>query len=302
MSLKAAGVNPVDTYIRAGVYANKPELPYTPGADGAGVVLAVGSSVTSVAPGDRVYVSGALTGTYAEATKATESSVHPLPSPVDFRQGAAIGVPYRTAYRALFQRANVRAGEWVLIHGASGAVGLASVQFATARGCKVIGTAGTEKGLEVVRSFGADVVVNHKSFEAVQAAVMEATGGSGVGAVIEMLANVNLGNDLKLLADGGTVAIVGSRGDVNVTPRDLMAREASVVGVALAKATAAERDEINAAIFAGLRSSLLRPVVGDVFPLAEAAAAHVDVITHSSGSHGKVVIDMEATERADMRK
>ncbi len=101
--IKAAGVNPVDTYIRAGVYPRKPQLPYTPGADGAGMVESVGEGVTRFKTGDRVYVGGGLTGTYAELALFDEWSVWPLPAHLSFAQGAAVNVPYVTAFRALFQ-------------------------------------------------------------------------------------------------------------------------------------------------------------------------------------------------------
>src|SRR2546425_5704563 len=100
--IHAAGVNPVETYIRSGTYARKPALPYTPGTDAAGIVESVGEGVTRVDIGDRVYTAGALTGTYAEQALCLESQVHPLPKHVSFAQGAAIGIPYATAYRALF--------------------------------------------------------------------------------------------------------------------------------------------------------------------------------------------------------
>ncbi|HVG18449.1 MAG TPA: alcohol dehydrogenase catalytic domain-containing protein, partial [Blastocatellia bacterium] len=130
--VRAAGVNPVDTYIRAGTHAVKPALPYTPGMDAAGDVEAVGEGVTRVAIGDRVYVARTLTGAYAEQALCNESQVHPLPRHISYSQGAAVNVPYATAYRALFQRAKAVAGESVLVHGASGGVGIASVQLARA--------------------------------------------------------------------------------------------------------------------------------------------------------------------------
>src|SRR5262245_40840614 len=142
--VQAVGVNPVDTYIRSGAYARKPELPYTPGTDAAGTVAAVGEGVTTVSAGDRVYTSGTVTGAYAEIAVAEVSQVHPLPEKASFPQGAAVNVPYATAYRALFQRARGQAGETVLVHGASGGVGIASVQLAVAAGMTVYGTAGTE--------------------------------------------------------------------------------------------------------------------------------------------------------------
>ncbi len=128
--LHAAGVNPVDTYIRAGAYARTPQLPYTPGSDGAGVVAAIGPGVDTVKPGERVFLSGAITGTYAELAICAPEQVHPLPEVATFAQGAALGVPYATAYRALFQRGGVRADETVLVHGASGGVGTAAVELA----------------------------------------------------------------------------------------------------------------------------------------------------------------------------
>ena len=114
--IHAAGVNPVETYIRSGSYARKPELPYTPGSDGAGVVEAVGAQVTTCQPGDRVYTAGTITGSYAEYALCQAGQIHPLPDKVSFAQGA-LGVPYATAYRALIQRAAAVAGETVLVDG-----------------------------------------------------------------------------------------------------------------------------------------------------------------------------------------
>jgi len=101
--VKAAGVNPVDTYIRAGIHAQRPALPYTPGKDAAGIVERVGRNVAKVKPGDRVFTSAAISGTYAEFALCAEDQVHPLPENVSFEQGAGVFVPYATAYRALFQ-------------------------------------------------------------------------------------------------------------------------------------------------------------------------------------------------------
>src|SRR3954453_11535525 len=194
--VRAAGVNPVDAYIHTGAYPRKPELPYTPGQDGAGEVAAVGGGVAGFKAGDRVYISGvgntvAGVGTYAELALCRPSHLHALPSRVSFAQGAALGVPYYTAYRALFQRANAKPGETVLVHGATGGVGIAAVELAHARGLTVIGSGGTEKGLAVVREHGADVVVNHRDAK-YTAAIMDATAGKGVNLILEMAAHVNL--------------------------------------------------------------------------------------------------------------
>src|SRR5262245_23983669 len=120
----AVGVNPVDTYLRSNTDNRGPKLPYTPGSDAAGVVEAIGPGVTAVKPGDRVYVGGSATGAYAELSLCDQGQVHPLPGAVSFSQGAAVNVPYATAYHALFNRGHGQAGETLLVHGASGGVGI----------------------------------------------------------------------------------------------------------------------------------------------------------------------------------
>src|SRR5437870_5052611 len=159
--VKAAGINPVDTYIRSGTYPRKPNLPYTPGMDAGGIVEAVGSNVKRFKAGDRVYTNGSITGACAELALCEESRVHPLPSNISFAQGAALGVPYGTAYRAVFQRGHGKPSETLLVHGATGAVGIACVQFARAAGLTVIGSGGTDKGRALVAEQGAHHVVDH---------------------------------------------------------------------------------------------------------------------------------------------
>ncbi|HUP03902.1 MAG TPA: NADPH:quinone reductase, partial [Bryobacteraceae bacterium] len=213
--VNAAGVNPVDTYIRSGAYARKPTLPYTPGSDGAGVVEAVGEGVKRLKAGDRVYVAGGLGGTYAQKALCLESQVQPLPQKISFAQGAGVWVPYATAYRALFQLADSKPPDVVLVHGASGGVGIAAVQLARAAGMTVIGSAGSDKGKELVRKEGAHHVLDHNAADFADQ-LMSLTGGRGVDVIVEMLANKNLGKDLQLVAAGGKVIIVGSRGTVEV--------------------------------------------------------------------------------------
>jgi len=161
--IRAAGVNPVETYIRSGAYARRPALPYTPGNDAAGIVEAVGDGVVAVAAGDRVYTSETVTGAYAEFALCSASRVHPLPASVSYAQGAAVGVPYATAWRALFQRVRAVPGETVLVHGASGGVGIAAVQIARAAGLRVFGTAGTDEGIALVSRERAHAVFDHRS-------------------------------------------------------------------------------------------------------------------------------------------
>src|SRR5213596_1176080 len=285
--MHAIGVNPVETYIRAGTYAYKPALPYAPGNDGAGVVEQVGPDVNQFKPGDRVYTAGSLSGTYAEFALCRAEQVHPLPANVSFAQGAAMGTPYATAYRGLLQRAVAEPGETVLVHGASGGVGTAAVQLARAHGLRVLGTAGSDEGLRLAREQGAHEVFDHRAPEHFEQ-VMKATGGHGVDVIVEMLANVNLGNDLTILAKGGRVVIIGSRGPVEIDPRNTMQRDADVRGMILPNTPPAELASIHAALVAGLENGTLRPVIGKEFPLADAAQAHQAVM--ESGALGKIVL------------
>jgi NADPH2:quinone reductase len=290
--IRAAGVNPVDAYIRTGTYAQKPALPYTPGNDGAGEVDAVGSDVTRFKKGDRVYIANdntgsPRTGTYAEMALCAATQLHPLPPQVSFGQGAALGVPYATAYRALFMRAAAKPGETVLVHGASGGVGIAAVQFAHAHGMTVIGTAGSDRGMQAVREHGADVVVSHKDANYTDA-IMKATGGRGVDVVLEMAAHINLDRDITMVAKFGRIVVIGNRGRIEIDPRGTMGRDATILGMTLFNVTPAELASIHAAIVAGLRNRTLAPVVGREIPLAEASRAHEAVL--EPGALGKIVL------------
>jgi len=283
----AAGVNPYDTYMRNGTYAIKPLLPYTPGSDAAGVIEAVGEGVTSCKPGARVYTARTVSGAYAEYALALESQVHALPEKISFTQGAGVWVPYGTAITALVHHAHARPGETVLIHGASGGVGTAATQFARAMGLQVFGSAGTQKGLELAKKEGAHQTFDHTK-PGYAEEIMKATGGRGVDVILEMLANVNLATDLKLLAMNGRVIIIGNRGEITINPRELMARRGTARGFTLWAATETELVEIYATIGAGLENGALRPIVGKELPLKEAAKAHVDVL--APGAHGKIVL------------
>ncbi|HMA53941.1 MAG TPA: NADPH:quinone reductase, partial [Acidobacteriota bacterium] len=252
-----------------------------------GLVEAVGEGVTRISAGARVFLSGTLTGAYAGQALCEESQVHPLPDRVTFAQGAGVYIPYATAYRALFQRAQARPGETVLVHGASGGVGTAAVQVAHAAGMRVIGTAGSERGRGLVKAQGADHVLDHRAaghFDEIDGI----TAGRGVDVVVEMLANVNLDKDLQALAFGGRVVIVGSRGRIEIDPRGAMSRQASVLGMLLFTTTDGEKAEILAALQAGLQNGTLRPVVGSEIPLAEAARAHHLIM--ETPAYGKIVL------------
>jgi len=286
IGVRAVGVNPVETYIRSGIYGPK-QFPYIPGTDVGGVVEEVGQNVKQFKKGDRVYTNSTVSGAYAQKAVCEIAQVHPLPENVSFEQGAAIGVPYATAYRALFLRGQIRAGETVLIHGASGGVGTAAVQLAHAHGAVVIGTGGTEEGRKLVKQQGADHVLDHHSPDYLKQ-LMALTDNRGVDAIIEMLANVNLAKDLTVLAKHGRVVVIGNRGSIEINPRDTMSRDASILGMSLMNATEAELKQIHAGLVAGLANGTLVPVIGREMPLNDAAKAHEDIL--KPGSHGKIVL------------
>ena len=285
--IRAAGVNPVDAYMRAGTYPRKPVLPYTPGTDGAGTVEAVGEGVKRVAVGQRVYTAGSLTGTYAEQALCDDQGVFPLPANASFPQGAAIHVPYATAYRGLFHRAQARPGETVLVHGATGGAGIAAVQLARAAGLRVIGTAGSDRGKKLALTEGAHEVLDHKSPNHFEQA-LTLTGGRGFNVIVELLANVNLAKDLTILAPKGRVVVIGNRGTIEINPRDAMMRDGSILGMSLWNASPEDLFSIHSALVAGLENGTLRPVIGQEIPLADAARAHVAVM--EPGAYGKIVL------------
>ncbi len=285
--LKAAGVNPVDAYIRSGTYGRKPPLHYTPGMDGAGTVEKIGPKVKGLKKGARVYVESALTGTYAEACLAETRNVHPLPPSLTFPQGAAIGVPYATAHQALFGKAKAKKGETVLVHGASGGTGTAAVQLAKAAQMRVLGTAGTEQGMQLVREQGAAEVFDHKAPDYLER-ILKFTGGKGVDVLLEMAAQINLGKDLNLLASHGRVVVIGSRGPVEINPRDLMSRDAAILAMTLFNVSPLDKLKIHLDLVKGLKSGKLKPVVGRELPLDQAAQAQEAVL--QPGAFGKIVL------------
>lgn len=284
--VKAIGVNPVDTYIRAGKYGPRP-FPFTPGLDAAGTVDLLGDGVTAFRAGDRVYVHNSVTGTYADQVLCDVAQVHPLPDTVSFEEGAGVGVPYFTAEYALTVRARAQRGETVLVHGASGGVGVAAVQLGRMMGLTIIGSAGSDAGRMLVMKQGAHHALDHKAPDYLDE-LMKITEGRGVDVVLEMLANVNLGKDLKVLAKRGRVVVIGSRGAVEIDPRETMSRNASILGMSSFNATPDEYRACHAAIGAGLKQGTLRPVVGKTFRLNDAAGAQDAVM--APGAFGKIIL------------
>jgi NADPH:quinone reductase len=280
VKVKAAGVNPVDAYIRSGVYPSVPKLPYTCGKDAAGIVEQIGENITKVKVGDRVYTADSISGTYAEYVVCKENQVNLLPENISFEQGAGVFVPYATSYRALFQKANAKIGETVLIHGASGGVGIAAIQWAKNAGLKVIGTASSPKGLELIKQQGCDVVLDHSQPDYLK--------GIEAEIILEMLANVNLVKDFDALKKFGRIVVIGNRGNIEFNPRLTMGKDATIYGMSLFNFSGEDEAEIHREIYKGLSEGYLNPIVGKTFPLADAPQAHTEVI--ESKAFGKIVL------------
>jgi NADPH2:quinone reductase len=290
VQIRAIGINPVDTYIRSGSKPEQP-LPYTPGTDAAGIVLSVGPSAQRVKVGDRVYTGNTITGAYAEYALCREGEVFDLPPNMRYDEGAAINIPYVTAYRALFQRGKAKDGDVVLVHGASGGVGIAAVQMARHAGFAIIATAGTDRGCELALSQGAHHAFNHNAAGYLDA-IFAVTDGEGVDVILEMLANVNLGNDLRILSRRGRVVVVGSRGKVEINPRDLMTRDADIRGMLVFNISPEDLATIHAELRTAFEQGAFRPVIGQRFKLDEAARAHEAVMR--PGASGKIVLMVES--------
>lgn len=289
IKVHASGVNPVDTYVRSGQYSKLPNLPYVPGKDAAGVIHSTGSLISKLKPGDRVFsCQTTQMGSLAEYAAVNEENVFPLGDQLTFEQGAAIGIPYFTAYRALFLKAQAKKGDRVLVHGASGAVGLAAIQMAKAHGMHVTGTAGTQEGLDVVKLNGADIALNHRD----SSYLKTLKNGKLYDVILEMLSNVNLGHDLELMRTRGRTIVIGSRGKVALDPRNIMGTESSVIGCALLTSTPEEWAELTSGVVTGVAAGWVKPVVDKVYDLEQAGQAHHDII-NSKGAKGKLVVKVQ---------
>lgn len=287
IEVAAIGVNPLDTYIRAGNYPVLPSLPFVPGKDVGGHIVKVGSGVKKWKEGDRVYSSGTLTGAYAEFSVCHQSQIFSLPENMDFAHGAATGVPGAAAWRGLFTRARAVQGDKLLVHGASGSVGMIAIQLAVNAGLEVHGTAGTEEGLAKIRRAGAHKAYNHRNPDYLQEIKSE-LGDTGYDIILEMLANVNLVNDLALLGIGGRVVIIGSRGEITIDPRATMAKETSVMGMSLFNSSEEEMKEAQVGLYQQMSAGRLVPEIALTLPLHEAPQAHRLIL--KSGNCGKIIL------------
>jgi NADPH2:quinone reductase len=282
----AAGANPLDTYLRSGIKVGDyvVTFPWTPGNDAAGIVAAVGEGVSQVKVGDRVYAQP-LTGAYAEFVLSNEAQVYPLPDNISFPQATCINIACRTAYYSLFELGKAIAGQVVLVHGASGSVGNAAIQLAVEAGLTVIGTAGTDAGMQLVQDLGAHHVFNHRQpdyLNQIQAVA------NGIDLILEMAASANLPNDLRMMKPGGHIIVIGGSKPVEIDPVVVIGLGINIIGVRLSLIHDKLNQEIHAALYQKLAKGSLCPIVDQEIPLAEAPRAHYEL--EKSGSMGKICL------------
>jgi NADPH2:quinone reductase len=291
IAVKAAGVNPADTYMREGTYRIKPALPCIPGGDAAGDVVAVGENVTGLTIGDRVFAGVAMgfdfSGCYAERVMRPASHVLPIPEGVSYAEAVTFGVSYPTAHYALFARGDAKQGETVFIHGASGSVGTAAIQLAKRAGLTVIGSAGSKVGLALVLKEGADHAVDHSQADYLDS-VREASGGLGPDLILEMLANVNLAADIEVAAMHGRIVVIGNRGEIAINARIAMMKELDIRGIMLWNVPERQLNDILADILVAAAEGAIKPKVGRQLALADAVEAHELVL--QPGNAGKIVL------------
>lgn len=291
IAVGAAGLNFADLLMIGGSYQEKPALPFSPGLEAAGTVLACGPGVTRVAPGDRVL---ALLhhGAFAEQALAREADVHRLPPDMDEVTAAGFAIAYGTAHGALRWRADLKPGETVLVHGAGGGVGLAAVEVAKAMGATVIATAGDAGKLAIAEAHGADHLIDYRA-EALRGRVKEICKGGGVDVVYDPVGGEVFDQSLRCTAWSGRLVVIGfASGTVPQIPANyLLVKNLSVLGLYWGSYRKHRPDMLAGAfaeLFAWYQAGRLRPHVSQTLDLAEAAAA-LDLLK-TRRSTGKVVL------------
>jgi NADPH2:quinone reductase len=292
VDVHAAGVSFPELLQTRGEYQFKPPLPFVPGSEVGGVVRSAPDGAT-VRPGDRV-AAFCFTGGFAEVAVAPKHFSFTLPDELSFEQGAALVLNYHTAYFCLKLRGRIAAGEWVLIHGAAGGVGTASIQVARGLGAKTIAVVSTDEKAEVAKAAGADHVV--RSDGAWKDEAKEISGG-GVDIVLDPVGGDRFTDSIRALRSFGRVVVVGFTGGSipEVKVNRLLLGNTEVVGAGWGGA-AMSNPEINAVIADGVNALVasgdIEPIVGASFPLERAAEALK--LIDSRAATGKVVLDVRA--------
>jgi len=291
VDVKAAGLNFPDTLIIQGKYQFQPALPFTPGGEGAGIVAAVGEGVKHLNVGDKVIFM-CQTGAFAEQVAVPAFTAIPMPDGLSFEMAAGITLTYGTSYHALKQRALLQPGETVLVLGAAGGVGIATVELAKAMGAKVIAAASTDEKLAFCKNSGADELINY-STEDMKARLKEITGGRGVDVIYDPVGGDYSEIAFRSMAPGGRHLVIGfAAGDIPKIPLNLcLLKQASLVGVfwgAWAAANAPVQIQNMTDILGMVASGEVKASVNDVFQLAEVQAAYACLTERRA--KGKVIL------------
>lgn len=295
INVRAAGVNFPDVLIIQGKYQFKPPFPFAPGAEASGDVVEVGSKVEHVKPGDRV-IANTGHGAFAEQVTTSARRVMAMPDEMDYVTGASISLTYGTTAHAFIQRADLQPGETVLVHGASGGVGLAAVEMARAMGAHVIATGGSDEKLKVAAEHGAEHVINY-STGPFKDQVKELTGGKGADVIYDPVGGDVFDQSLRCINWGGRLLVIGfASGRIPEAPANLaLLKGCAIVGVFWG--AYAERDPAGNAgnferIFGWWREGKLKPHVSHRFPLAQASDALYALIERKVT--GKAVVEIGA--------
>ncbi|MEM1277007.1 MAG: NADPH:quinone oxidoreductase family protein [Pseudomonadota bacterium] len=274
--VRAAAVSYMDCLMAAGRYQMRPDLPYVPGTDAAGIVTAIGDGVTLVEPGDRVAAT-TWYGAYAETMLAPEGACCKLPEGVSYAAAATVLQNYGTAYYALLVRAGLSAGETLFVTGAAGGVGLASLDLARKIGARIIAGVGSDDKAAVCREYGATEVINYAT-EDLRARIKELTGGKGVDVCMEMLGGETFLTMGRCMNWGGRLMPIGfTSGDIPALPMNLpLVKGYDVLGIFAGAWWERDREAAsagNAQIMDWVASGDLTPAIDRILPLEEAAEA-----------------------------
>ena len=293
ITVKACGVNFPDTLIIQNKYQFKPELPFSPGGEVAGIIKEVGEGVNHLNVGDTVI---AMTGWggFAEEVLTDASRVFPVPPVFDFKTAATFAYVFGTSYYALKDRAQLKEGETVLVLGASGGVGLAAVQLAKVMGAKVIAAASTAEKLAVCSQYGADAIVNYTD-DNWREQVRTLTDGKGVDVVYDAVGGHYAEPALRSMAWGGRYLVVGfAAGDIPKIPLNLpLLKGCAVVGVFWGEFATRQKKDNQAnmmQLFGWLMQGKIKPHISAEYPLEQAAQALNDLLERKAT--GKVVLVM----------
>jgi NADPH:quinone reductase len=291
IAMRACGVNFADSLVTAGKYQSQPSLPFTPGFEVAGDVIALGEGVEGFTIGDRVMGMVGLGG-YAEELVADVAQLSLLPPTMDYVSAASFAVTYGTSYLALVHRARLQAGEVLLVHGAAGGVGLTAVEIGKQLGARVIATAGGPEKLKIAQAAGAEVLIDYRT-EDIRERVKAATNGQGADVIYDPIGGDVFDASLRCVAFEGRILVIGFAGGriQQIPSNHVMVKNVDIIGLNRGPYEA-RRPEVTRQAYATLMAwqaaGKISPLVSKTFPLAEAVAA-IESVTNRS-STGKVVV------------